>query len=414
MIFVCDAIMGAGKSESVITYIREHPWKKFIYATPYLDEARRISDACPGVGLVEPNNKLSKYGYRKSEHTAALIREGKNIATTHQALKCYTEEMLNDIREKGYMLIIDENVETLDKFQICPDDLKMAVDAGYVSVNDGVYTISGDLYHGEALRELFFSLRSRNLTEVVDSTNASLYYWYFPPELIASFDTVYIMTYLFRGQSLYYMLKMHDMPFRYIGVEKGDSGIYRFTKGPAPPPDYVRELASKIHIVDNARMNAVGNGNGSLSVSWFKAHPDGVEQLRRNIGNYFNNIHRGVPSRQNLWSTYKEAKTKLTGKGYSRGFVPFNTRASNAYRERDHLTYAVNLYMNVGNKLFYKKHGIYADDDMYALSTMVQWIWRSAIRDGSEIDLYLPSGRMRKLLTDWMDVVSKGGDYIEE
>lgn len=34
---------------------------------------------------------------------------------------------------------------------------------------------------------------------------------------------------------------------------------------------------------------------------------------------------------------------------------------------------------------------------------MIQWIWRSAIRNGEEISLYLPSKRMRDLLTEWIE-----------
>ena len=48
------------------------------------------------------------------------------------------------------------------------------------------------------------------------------------------------------------------------------------------------------------------------------------------------------------------------------------------------------------------------DQDGYALSEMLQWIWRSAIRDGKEINLYIPSKRMRTLLTDWIDETSQG------
>ena len=69
--------------------------------------------------------------------------------------------------------------------------------------------------------------------------------------------------------------------------------------------------------------------------------------------------------------------------------------------------------MNVGEKTFYYAHGIEADDDIYALSIMVQWIWRSAIRDGDEIYIYVPSKRMRELLIGWIDQTSKGGNTIE-
>lgn len=33
---------------------------------------------------------------------------------------------------------------------------------------------------------------------------------------------------------------------------------------------------------------------------------------------------------------------------------------------------------------------------------MVQWIWRSRIRKGENINIYIPSIRMRKLLDAWM------------
>ncbi|MCT9509257.1 hypothetical protein KTJ05_18660, partial [Acinetobacter baumannii] len=36
-------------------------------------------------------------------------------------------------------------------------------------------------------------------------------------------------------------------------------------------------------------------------------------------------------------------------------------------------------------------------------SEMVQWIWRSAIREGNPINIYVPSSRMRSLLQRWLN-----------
>ena len=44
----------------------------------------------------------------------------------------------------------------------------------------------------------------------------------------------------------------------------------------------------------------------------------------------------------------------------------------------------------------------------YSLSVLIQWIWRSAIRDGEEIWIYIPVQRMRELLEQWIDEVSSG------
>ena len=141
MVRVCDSIMGTGKTNSVITLVNEHPEDKYIYITPYLDEAARIKKGCPNAHFIEPSDKLKQYQYKKSAHTAALIKSGRNIATTHQAFKGYTAEMLDGIREQGYILVLDENIEVLESFDIHPDDLKMAVSSGFVNENNGVYTI---------------------------------------------------------------------------------------------------------------------------------------------------------------------------------------------------------------------------------------------------------------------------------
>ena len=53
-------------------------------------------------------------------------------------------------------------------------------------------------------------------------------------------------------------------------------------------------------------------------------------------------------------------------------------------------------------------NGIAVDGDGYALSEMLQFIWRSAIRDGKEIWVYIPSIRMRSLLKEWIEANSSG------
>lgn len=79
MIQVCDAIMGTGKSSAAITYMNEHRNEKFIYITPYLEEAERIKNGCKDMHFIEPSDKLKQYEFKKGVHTAALIKQGKNM-----------------------------------------------------------------------------------------------------------------------------------------------------------------------------------------------------------------------------------------------------------------------------------------------------------------------------------------------
>ena len=52
---------------------------------------------------------------------------------------------------------------------------------------------------------------------------------------------------------------------------------------------------------------------------------------------------------------------------------------------------------------YFNQHGFSIDVNKYALSEMIQWIWRSAIRDGEDIYIYIPSKRMREVLQLWLN-----------
>lgn len=405
MIKVCDAIMGTGKSSAAINYMNANPDRKFIYITPYLDEVKRVSDACSGLEMYEPK-RISRCSGSKTLHTAELIHDGKSIVTTHQAFRAYPRELLDDIRNLHYTLIIDENVDVLDSVEIDPADMKMAVNSGLITkTEDGVYQKVGE-YTGSAFSDLFRMLKNRDIIGVEKNESESFYYWHFPPDLITAFDDVFILTYLFEGQSLCYFLNMHSLPYQMIGIARTDDGFV-FSDTERYVPEYVKTLSDKLHILENEKMNDIGFERTDLSMSWFSKNKAGRETLRKNIANFFINI-TDSSSATRMWSTYAEYKYDLRGKGYSTGFVSFNTKATNQYRNKTALAYCVNLYMNVGQKLLYHHRGIEVNEDAYALSIMVQWIWRSAIRDGKDVYLYIPSSRMRTILQNWINNLTKG------
>lgn len=408
MIYVCDAIMGTGKSSSAIRFINDHPERKFIYITPYLDEAARIRKGCPAAHFIEPSNKLKEYNFRKLEHTAALIEAGENITTTHQAFKGYTPATLENIKRHGYTLLIDENVDVLEQYDIHPDDLQLALDGGYVRETNDVFCLGDKPYHGKAMAELFSLLRSRELLKTYNQhEKREVFYWALPPELITSFKDVYVMTYMFEGQSLHHFFEIYNLPYEYIGINRTEDGGYRFGKLPSYIPDYVSHIKEHLIILDNPKLNAVGDDEYSLSINWFKRGGEDVEQLRKNVANYFLNICGDIPADRRLWGSYKGSYHKVKGKGYTNAFLTFNAKATNAFKDKDCLVYVPNIFMNVNEKKFYEAHGIEVDENSYALSIMIQWIWRSAIRDGRTVNLYIPSKRMRTLLLDWMDKISE-------
>ena len=45
----------------------------------------------------------------------------------------------------------------------------------------------------------------------------------------------------------------------------------------------------------------------------------------------------------------------------------------------------------------------HVDVEVYAISEMVHFLWRSALRNNEDISLYIPSRRMRILLQKWLN-----------
>lgn len=407
--------MGTGKSQSAIAYMNAHPNDRFIYISPFQSEANRIATNCPELDFVEPLDRKPQYQYTKTGHTRHLLLEGRNIASTHQCFKFYTPDMLEMITKQGYTLIIDENVTTIDSFVYHPDDLEIAVRGGLLREEGDTYTVTDVEYAGVALAQMMRLFKSRNLFKhKVKGGREAVWFWLLPVDLLTAFKDVFILTYMFEGQDLHQHLTMNGLPYQKIGVRRTQGGGWEFAESDFYIPEYVGTLSQHIHICDHGKLNSIGDDESSLSMNWFKTRPDQVDKLANNISNYFRNLMSDFESDVRLWSTYKNEIAKLRQKGFYRSHLPFNHRASNEYRNRRVLVYAVNVYYNVETKRFLKHHGAEVNEDQYALSTMLQWIWRSAIRDGEDIYIYIPSSRMRRLLTEWIkDVEKQYKEYAE-
>lgn len=418
MIRVCDAIMGSGKTESAITYINENPDKKFIYITPYLDEANRIKRGCPDAHFVEPSSRLKETNFKKLNHIAKLIKDGKNITSTHAAFRRYTQDMLRDIRLQKYTLIIDEAVDVLDEIEVNNWDIQILVNEGYLKNNGGDLTTDGckeipiDVVEGRGVRSRMFDLvnaiQNKRAATLLDDGKHVLI-WQLPTNFVTAFSDVIIMTYMIEGQELGGYLRANGLAYTKIGVAKCDDGAYRFGKYNGYIPEYVYDLPNKIHILGHEKLNAAGRRKSALSMAWFQKE-ENRSLLRRHIENLKVHLWAAecAPGKF-MWGSFKSQEGLSRRKGFKKSFLVFNARATNEYRDKDHLAYLANIYLNVGHKILFKRRGAPIDEDAYALSTMIQWIWRSAIRDGKEIWVYVPSSRMRRLLTDWIAEVAKGG-----
>lgn len=139
-----------------------------------------------------------------------------------------------------------------------------------------------------------------------------------------------------------------------------------------------------------------------MSKNWYKNRKEILKTLKNNTENYFKNIAKAKSS-DIIWTTFKDFEQQVRGRGYTKSFVSSNLRATNEYSDRHNLAYTINKFLNPIIEKFFQTHDVKVDEEMFALSELIQWVWRSAIREDEEINLYLPSKRMREVLYKWLD-----------
>lgn len=113
-----------------------------------------------------------------------------------------------------------------------------------------------------------------------------------------------------------------------------------------------------------------------------------------------------TPASDNAWTAYSKVRKALKGARYSKGWIPNNAKATNDYRHKQSLAYLCNLFHIPLIKGYFEDRGIIVYEELYALSEMIQWLWRSQIRDGEPINIFIPSERIRSLFVQWLNSAS--------
>lgn len=385
---VIDSGCGSGKTNYAIKYMNENSFRKFIFLTPYLSEVKRVISACNG--FKEPIEK--KYG-GKYTGFIDLVLNGDNIVSTH-SLFSYTDDSLkNKLSSGGYELILDEVMDVISKINLSKSDREMLINSGYMEVCESGEVIAGkniDSYRGE-----FDYLLSLVKQKRVISTNDSTIMWEFPANILSCFSSVTILSYMFEHSTMCNYLKANGFDLDYYYMDN-----YEPVKGKLElSGDIYKELVNIYY----GRLNEIGNENTAFSKSWLnQCSMYELKKITNNTYNYVLNICKSK-SKDVLWTTFKSFRDKLSGKGYSSGFISHSIRSTNEYINKKTCIYLLNKYEHPSTQMYFINKGINVNQDIYALSELVQWLFRSSIRKGEQINLYIPSKRMRSLLSSWLN-----------
>lgn len=399
---IIDARMGRGKTSAAIEYMSQHSGtKRFLYITPFLQEVNRICEACD---FDQPDSdKTTKLAELKH-----LLWKKKNVASTHALFYLLDEDALDLIRRNNYCLIVDEAIDVIQKVPITSKDRGILLNTMTTQDSDGFLHWIDQTYTGKF--DQYKEMADAGSLFVLDTALLCI----MNPALLTTFDEVIMMTYLFNGQYQKAYLDYFGFEYKVCGIDSTNG--HRFSDEPdCPPPlDYGR----LIHIVDDDKMNSVGDNRNALSKSWFDrrgiGHED-IKALRNNLNTFFRRRTHGSANEQ-LWTCFKSHAHKLYGdRGrFAGSFLQLAAKATNEYRNRKHLAYVANKFVDPNVSKFFAMKDIQIDPDEFALAEMLQWIWRSCIRDDQPIELYIPSRRMRMLLQDWIEKTNKGDNVNDD
>lgn len=404
-ITIIDSLMGTGKSTYAINSIINSniDTKKYLCVLPTLSECERYRDS-----IAAEISSPECWG-TKQNHLHHLITTGKNIATTHSLITNANVETLELLARSDYTLIIDECLDVVHKYsKIKLSDITTLLTGKYVSLDENNFLVWNDNdyanYDGRFndIRRLC-SFKSLMAYKTQLGTISKILIWNFPVDFFSFFRNSYIMTYYWNGSIQKSYFDLHNVKYEHMTIR--DDFLCEYDE--KLEVNKRKDVAELIHIYEG-KLNDIGSKVGRMNPlckTWYVKHKkidDGylIKKLKANVENYFNHI-MGTPSSDNMYTTFQFYESMIKGKGYTKGFVPCNSKGTNNYREKKVLAYTINLFPNKEVIDFFKYNNIEINQDLYALSELLQWIWRSQIRDGKEIDIYIPSERMRNLLICW-------------
>lgn len=388
-VIVYDAIMGSGKTYDAIERMRKSKGS-FLYVTPFLDEVQRILENVPNT--YEP--KVSSYDDYFGKKTILYKRDNLLNMTNNQMNLVTTHSLFSKLHRGDYSyfndydLILDEVLTPLKLIGMTPDDIQIAFNEGLLVLNEqtGEVSFTGDNYEGK----FYADLKSYCDTANVVYVNDRLLVWSFPPEIFKSFKSVTVLTYLFEGSLLSNYFEYYNIPFLVKKKSNSEELEIKF------------KIKSLLNIYEGS-CNDLGVYPTAFSVNWLKnKKPNDYKKIKTTVGNLVERNFK-TASVNTGFTTFKEFRTNLKGKGYSKGFIPVNERATNKYSNNESMIYLANRYLNPNIIDFFRSGGVNVDQDKWALAELLQWIWRGSIRNNKKMNLFIPSRRMRILLFNWLE-----------
>jgi hypothetical protein len=383
--------------------------RSYLIVLPLHSEVERFLKNAP-VDLVEPVTTAEGGVHeRKRDHLRELLLGGHSVVTTH-ALFTDVGYLAKEGLLLGYDVIIDE---VLDVAHCVTNEIvtpgatargvtmrswkDLYLDEGFATTHPitGLVSPTQKWVQKQDLPELSTKLFNMAMAESLFAVGDNVLVWELPPVLLKAVSSLTIYTFLAEGSLMAAFMRRNGMTFTHDRDLRSEQ---RF-----------REQAKRlIELRDMPSINGLKfsfSGQRSMTKANHKKVSIALKNSRERL-------MRGVDKNQIMITC---AKDNWYDRGHRPGpfatgsrlfgdtnWVPNTTRGTNTYRHCSHLIYLWDQNLNPRVAAFLEAN-TQRHRDMYAVSELIQWVYRSGVRDSQPITLWMPSGRMRRLLNRWLD-----------
>ena len=417
---ILDSIMGSNKTNRVLDWIDSNPNERYLYISPLLSEVDNTSRLATNLKHVSFEFPSTDEYDTKTDDLLSKLEVGANISCTHSLYLSMTEKHLDLIEKFEYIVIIDEEVGVIDAFKkYSTDDLAYLNSNGDIEISDedGMISWVGAELGKKAKYKQFYNLCKAKAVYATKRSDTMLV-TQMPVELFTRAKRVIIMTYMFNGNVLDNFLKLKKVevvPFTEVQPTQIDKQEIRELIDLKPLDRKLLKLSMSVYgydKMDKKGFDLISNYIRSTGLSVGAKAIDTMYTLPKAVSPVEVKSGKRVAPRGYL--TYKtelldeDGVVVLDSKGKPKTednycWLHSGCRATNKYAYKWYLVHCYDRHPNLSVETYLKEYGCPVDKNVFALSEMLQWIWRSRIRKGECIVLAIPNTRMHNLFIDWLN-----------
>ena len=406
-ITLVDHPCGFGKTSSLLSVINQRPDLKFLVVVNTLDEVDRILTGVSQGHMFAPKEAIEA-NVNKGEQLEAMLVAKKSVVITH---KLY--ERAGRLADVGlledYSVIIDEVPNTIKVLQtVKPKSMEeIYLNKGFLEMSptaelrvtqkwvdgygDFSDTLRSNIYNASLGRGLFYDGKGNLISSI-------------PVSLFDSVGSMTVLTFLSSGSFLTKFLEQNKVKYETKIVP---SALQKFK-------DSARKL---LKIEDFPALEKVPYSYSKQITYTVSSKParttaTALKNLKqRQLAdidpcNILVTCVKGVwykRSRRDDIDVTKPGAFAKDSRLFSKvSWIPNTTRGTNKFSHCTHLIY---LYEQNTNPVLMNWMKVNDTEfrNQYAVTEMIQLIWRTQIRNGLPVTVYMPSKRMRSILVNWLN-----------